>query len=164
MAFRYRSHLRGLVAALAACALAAAAGAAALPSLWRFAALLPLLGALPAFMLYAAKREEAGSLGQIRLDADAVRRIRGDRRVVSVLPWEELRGMVLDRRHRQLLFQGPNGASLWCRGVPRWGGVGIERFDELLAEVRKHTAIPVKPVVRPGKRRSPPRTLARQGA
>ena len=163
MGFRYRLHLRGPVTALAACALAAAAGALVLPSLWRFAALLPLLGALPAGMLLAAKREEAGSLGRIRLDADAVRRIRGDGRVVEVLRWEELRGVVLDRHHRQLLFQGPDGASLWCRGAPPWGGVGLERFDELLAEVPKHTAVPVTPAVRPG-RRTPPRTLARQSA
>lgn len=164
MGFRYRLHLRGLATVLAACVLAAVAVAGVLPALWRFAALLPLLGVVPVLTLYAAKREEAGSLGEIRIDRDAVRRVRGDGRVVSVLRWEELQGMVLDRRHRQLLFQGPDGASLWCRGVPRWGGVGVERFGALLAEVPKHTAIPIRPVARPGKRRSPPRALARQGA
>jgi hypothetical protein len=164
MGFRYRLHLRGLAAAISCCALAAGVAAVALPPPWRFAALLPLVGVLPAIMLYAAKREEAGSLGQIRLDSDAVRRIRGDGRVVSALSWEELRGVVLDRRHRQLLFQGPDGSTLWCRGATRWGGVGVERFDALLAEVPKHTAVPIEPAVRPRRRRSPPRALARPSA
>jgi hypothetical protein len=164
MGFSYRLHLRGLVAALATFTLAALAIAAALPSPWRLAALLPLVGALPAFMLHAAKREEARSLGQIRLDDDAIRRIRGDGRAVEVLRWNELRRVVLDRRHRQLLFQGPDGSSLFCRGARPWGGVGLERFGELLAEIPRRTAIPVTPAARPRRRRQPPGALAHLGA
>ena len=148
MSFRYRC-----IPLVPAFLLAGAVGLSAaflvtMPGLWRLAAILPLPAAAAGAMLWLAAREEAWRLGAVYLDGAGVRRIRGDGRVIEVIRWDELRAVMVDFRVRQALLVGPDGASFWIRGIPFWGGVGLENFDSLLELFPDYTNAPVRNVER----------------
>jgi hypothetical protein len=154
MSFRYRC-----IPLVPAFLLAGAVGLSAaflvtMPGLWRLAAILPLPAAAAGAMLWLAAREEAWRLGAVYLDGAGVRRIRGDGRVIEVIRWDALRAVMVDFRLRQALLVGPDGASFWIRGIPFWGGVGLENFDSLLELFPDYTNAPVRTVER-GRRTYP---------
>jgi hypothetical protein len=148
MTFRYRSIAIVPAALLLGALVLSGAFLAMTPGLWRLAAILPLPAAAAGAMLWMAQREEAWRLGAVYLDGAGVRRIRGDGRVIEVIRWESLRAVMVDFRLRQALLVGPDGASFWVRGVPFWGGVGIESFDALLELLPDYTSAPIRPVER----------------
>jgi hypothetical protein len=153
MSFRYRLHRRGLAAGLALLALAALASALWLPVLWRVLALALLAAAaIDLGAVWVSSERRAFRMGSLRLDEEGVWRINGDGRVLSLLRWECVRGVQLDRGTRQMLFRGPDATSIWCHGPNRWGGVGLERFDQVAAAARRYTRLPV---VEPGQRPRP---------
>jgi len=148
MSFRYRCIPIAPALLLAGALALSAAFLAAMPGLWRLAAVLPLPAAAAGAMLWLAAREEAWRLGAVYLDGAGVRRIRGDGRVIEVIRWDELRAVMVDFRMRQALLVGPDGASFWVRGIPFWGGVGLENFDSLLELFPDYTNAPVRNVER----------------
>ncbi len=164
MTFRYRLHVRGLALALPICGALAAAAALGLRGPWRALAAAPVAAMVAATLAWRGQRDRAHRLGSVLLEDEAVRRVRGDGRVVEVLRWEEMRSVVVDRRLREVLFQGPDGTSLWCEGAPFWGGVGLERFDEFLSEIRRRAPVPLREVRRSRWERRPREKLARQQA
>jgi len=148
MSFRYRSVAIVPVLLLVGALVLAGAFLATMPGLWRLAAVLPLPAAAAGAMLWLASREEAWRLGAVYLDGAGVRRIRGDGRVIEVIRWDQLRAVMADFRLRQALLVGPDGASFWIRGIPFWGGVGLENFDSLLELLPDYTSAPIRAVER----------------
>ncbi len=163
MSFSYKVHRRGFAAAIALSVLLTASTLAGFGP-WRIAALFPLAVGLLAVLLWTSGSQKARRLGSVVLDADAVRRVRGDGRVIAALPWRELRRVVVDRRRRMLLLEGRGARTVWCHGPALVGGVGVERFDALLEEIGKRTALPLTPVTPRWQRRSRPFSVTRQGA
>lgn len=154
MTYRYALHPRGLVAiALAAVTLlvlARRAGPVYGPMTAGIAASLLLLVAA----IWLAQRQRASGLGAVRIDDDAVRRLRANGRVAETLRWDELRAIVLDRRARLLLFQGANAIGIHCSGPGLLGGVGLERFRALLREIPRRTQVPILERGAPGRTRA----------
>ena len=148
MSFRYRCIALVPLVLLGGAVLLSAAFLVTMPGLWRLAAILPLPAAAAGAMLWLASREEAWRLGAVYLDGAGVRRIRGDGRVIEVIRWDQLRAVMVDFRMRQALLVGPDGASFWIRGIPFWGGVGLEKFDSLLEMFPDYTNAPVRTVDR----------------
>ncbi|HVP66109.1 MAG TPA: hypothetical protein VMT17_02480 [Anaeromyxobacteraceae bacterium] len=148
MTFRYRCLAIAPAAMLVAAMALSTAFLLLMPGFWKLAAVLPLPAAAAGAMLWLAQREEAWRLGAVYLDGSGVRRIRGDGRVIEVIHWDELRSVVVDFRHRQALFVGPDGASFWVRGMPLLGGVGLESFDSFLELLPDYTSAPVRQVER----------------
>lgn len=148
MSFRYRCIALVPLVLLGGAVLLSAAFLVTMPGLWRLAAILPLPAAAAGAMLWLAAREEAWRLGAVYLDGAGVRRIRGDGRVIEVIRWDELRAVMADFRLRQALLVGPDGASFWIRGIPFWGGVGLENFDSLLELFPDYTNAPIRTVER----------------
>lgn len=155
MSFRYRLHQDGLVSVLAVSLALTVAAALGLEAVWRSLALVPLVAAAACAALRAQGRAEARRLGAVELDDLEVRRVRGDGRLIAALRWSDVRRIVVDRAGRMVLFEGKSAQTLWWHGAtPLVGGVGVERFDELLAEVRRHTAVVFSPPARPARRKA----------
>jgi hypothetical protein len=162
--FSYRLHRRGFAAAVVLSLLFTAITLIGFGSIWRVVAVVPFTVGVAAGLLWITGLERARQLGWLILDAEGIRRVRGDGRVIAALRWEELRKVVLDRRRRMVLFEGPAAKTLWCHGPALLGGLGVERFDALLGEVGKRTSLPLTFVSRRSRRRSESLTVARQGA
>ncbi len=166
MSYRYRFHRRGLAAAVVMSLFFTAVTLVGIGSIWRVFAVIPFTVGVASGLLWVSGLERARQLGSIALDADVIRRVRGDGRVIAALRWDELRKVVVDRRGRMVLFEGPAAKTLWCHGPMLLGGVGVERFDALIGEIGKRTSLPVTPVPRRSRRSRRRNRLseARQGA
>ncbi len=164
MTFSYRLHWRGFIAAVALSMLLAAVALGGFVSAWRIVTVVPLAASVAVGVAWVSGLKKARQLGSIVLDADAVRRVRGDGRVISALRWGELRRVVVDRRGHMVLLEGAKAKTLLCHGPALLGGVGVERFDALLDEIGKRTSLPLTPASRRLRRRSRPLSVARQGA
>jgi len=151
----YRHHSRNLLVAVALWDFLPALALAHLrPNPW-VVAFLPLAASLAAGIHMIAEAKRARSLGSIVLDDDGIRRVRGDGRVIAAVRWEELRRIVVDRRERMALLEGTDANTLLCQGPSHLlGGVGIERYEKLLAEVAARTGLPLTVVESGGSRRS----------
>jgi hypothetical protein len=146
--FRYRLHARGLTAVMVLAVLLTLAATLGLDEGWRFLCALPLMMGVAAGLFWLAGVAQARELGAVVLDAEGLRRVRGNGRIVATLRWKELRKIVLDRRRRMLLLEGPHANTIWCHGPASLGGVGVERFRALLDAIAERTSVPMGPTAR----------------